>query len=564
MPRAAALALSRQSADLIAWLRAGVLVMAATALTACGGGGGGGGGDIETVTLSGRVTYDRVPFGTGADAGLDYANVSQQPVRQAVVQLVASLGGGVLASGNTDDNGNYSFSAPANSSAFVRVRAQSVRTSAPTRNIQVKDNTGSGLPVYVLDGSVFNTGTANGTRNLHAASGWGGSGYSGVRAAAPFAILDSMVAAVDFVLQQGSATTSLPPLDVYWSALNVPFAGDVTQGEISTTRYRGFVSQGVPAGIDVLGAEDIDTDEYDQHVMVHEFQHFLEDSITRSESPGGSHSLDERLDLRLAFSEGFANAFSAMALGDPVYRDSQGFRQDFGFSINFEDNDYSPAGWYNEGSIQSLVWDLYDTAADGVDTVALGYGPIFEVLTGPMNTTPALTSIYPFVAALKARAGAPVAGINALLDSQDIAANDVWAAGESNDGGVPEALPVYTSISLGGAQQVCGVTTAGTFNKLGNSLFLRFTLGSARSVTIQAQYTATGSLAPFTPAPDPDLVLYRSGLLDFSDSTNPDGTETLTRSLEAGEYVIEVYEYSHVEPAASLRRGKTCFNVTVN
>jgi hypothetical protein len=564
MPRAAALALSRQSADLIAWLRAGVLVMAATALTACGGGGGGGGGDIETVTLSGRVTYDRVPFGTGADAGLDYANVSQQPVRQAVVQLVASLGGGVLASGNTDDNGNYSFSAPANSSAFVRVRAQSVRTSAPTRNIQVKDNTGSGLPVYVLDGSVFNTGTANGTRNLHAASGWGGSGYSGVRAAAPFAILDSMVAAVDFVLQQGSATTSLPPLDVYWSALNVPFAGDVTQGEISTTRYRGFVSQGVPAGIDVLGAEDIDTDEYDQHVMVHEFQHFLEDSITRSESPGGSHSLDERLDLRLAFSEGFANAFSAMALGDPVYRDSQGFRQDFGFSINFEDNDYSPAGWYNEGSIQSLVWDLYDTAADGVDTVALGYGPIFEVLTGPMNTTPALTSIYPFVAALKARAGAPVAGINALLDSQDIAANDVWAAGESNDGGVPEALPVYTSISLGGAQQVCGVTTAGTFNKLGNSLFLRFTLGSARSVTIQAQYTATGSLAPFTPAPDPGLVLYRSGLFDFSDSTNPNGTETLTRSLEAGEYVIEVYEYSHVEPAASLRRGKTCFNVTVN
>jgi hypothetical protein len=564
MPRAAALALSRQSADLIAWLRAGVLVMAATALTACGGGGGGGGGDIETVTLSGRVTYDRVPFGTGADAGLDYANVSQQPVRQAVVQLVASLGGGVLASGNTDDNGNYSFSAPANSSAFVRVRAQSVRTSAPTRNIQVKDNTGSGLPVYVLDGSVFNTGTANGTRNLHAASGWGGSGYSGVRAAAPFAILDSMVAAVDFVLQQGSATTSLPPLDVYWSALNVPFAGDVTQGEISTTRYRGFVSQGVPAGIDVLGAEDIDTDEYDQHVMVHEFQHFLEDSITRSESPGGSHSLDERLDLRLAFSEGFANAFSAMALGDPVYRDSQGFRQDFGFSINFEDNDYSPAGWYNEGSIQSLVWDLYDTAADGVDTVALGYGPIFEVLTGPMNTTPALTSIYPFVAALKARAGAPVAGINALLDSQDIAANDVWAAGESNDGGVPEALPVYTSISLGGAQQVCGVTTAGTFNKLGNSLFLRFTLGSARSVTIQAQYTATGSLAPFTPAPDPDLVLYRSGLLDFSDSTNPNGTETLTRSLEAGEYVIEVYEFSHVDPAASLRRGKTCFNVTVN
>ena len=77
----------------------------------------------------------------------------------------------------------------------------------------------------------------------------------------------------------------------------------------------------------MLGAADNDTDEYDQHVVAHEFQHFLEDQVSRSDTPGGPHSLDERLDMRVAFSEGFANAFSAMVLNDPVYRDSFGASQ---------------------------------------------------------------------------------------------------------------------------------------------------------------------------------------------------------------------------------------------
>ena len=118
--------------------------------------------------------------------------------------------------------------------------------------------------------------------------------------------------------------------------------------------------------------------------------------------------------------------------------------------------------------------------------MSLGYQPMFEVLTGPLNTTPALTSIYPFITALRARPGAPVAGINTLVASQGITANDAWGTGEGNSGGIPDALPIYTTVGLGGSQVVCGVTTAGTFNTLGNRRFLRFTLGSARSVTILA------------------------------------------------------------------------------
>ena len=94
----------------------------------------------------------------------------------------------------------------------------------------------------------------------------------------------------------------------------------------------------------MLGAASNDTDEFDQHVVAHEFHHFLEDAVSRADSVGGTHSLDERLDPRVAFSEGFANAFSAMVLDDPVYRDSFGVAQGEDFSFNMESDASTRAG----------------------------------------------------------------------------------------------------------------------------------------------------------------------------------------------------------------------------
>ncbi len=31
----------------------------------------------------------------------------------------------------------------------------------------------------------------------------------------------------------------------------------------------------------------------------------------------------------------------------------------------------------------------------------------------------------------------------------------------------------------------------------------------------------------------------------------------------AGDYVLEIYEYSHVNPTATTRRGRTCMTVTI-
>ena len=95
------------------------------------------------------------------------------------------------------------------------------------------------------------------------------------------------------------------------------------------------------------------------------------------------------------------------------------------------------------------------------DVVALGYKPLYEALTGRLRTGPALTSVYPFVTDLKGQAGAPVTAIDALVTSQSIHVTDEWGTNETNDGSVPQALPLYAQLTLnGGVKSVCGTTVS--------------------------------------------------------------------------------------------------------
>ena len=557
--------------------------MLAAALTACGGGGGDDGGDGGsgscpaggfpggTVTVAGRITYERVPFETVLTAGLDYASITAEPAREVIVEVISASNQSVLASTVTGADGSYTATVASNTSVQVRAKAQT-RRATPGWDVRVLNNTNgnntNGYALYVLDSTAFCTNAATITKDLLAASGWpdfGGTHYTGTRASGPFAIVDSIYAALQFLRANGGANLQLPALDVYWSKDNRgtgiwdPEVGQIASG----TQYTNQPIDGFPAGIYVLGDEDGDTDEFDQHVIVHEFQHFLEDVLSRTESPAGPHSLHEELDMRLAFSEGYANAFAAMVLDDPIYRDSFGSQQSESFFIDFESNANSPAGFFNEGSVQSLVWDLYDSAADGSDTVSLGFAPMLDALTDELRNGSALVSLYPFVAALLADVGAPVADIDTLVRSQQVFGTGPYGSGETNFSDITEADPVYTPLALGGAaQRVCGTREAGTYNKLGNRLFLRFSLVSATNVTLRVEYTATGSQAG-GPAPDPDLVLYQAGVIDFSQEEGP--AEVLSIGLGAGDYVVEVYEYSHVDPDENAsRRGITCMDVSIS
>ena len=132
----------------------------------------------------------------------------EQPIRDAIVELIQS-GGNTLATTTSDSNGNYTLTAPANTSVFVRVQAQLRKTTTPARSIRVLNNA-NGNALYVLDSAVFNSGATNQTKNLLAGSGWGGTSYTGTRSAAPFAILDTLLAAAEFVVDNGNPTLDLP------------------------------------------------------------------------------------------------------------------------------------------------------------------------------------------------------------------------------------------------------------------------------------------------------------------------------------------------------------------
>lgn len=554
--------------------RSAAVAVLVAGLWGCGGGGGGGGGGgqpEESVVISGKITFDRLPFGSAWGSGLVPGQPVVSPARQVIVEAIDAGSRTVLASGETNGSGDYSLSVPSGRSLFIRAKAQMLKQgSGASWNLAVRNNTNADA-LYVLDGTSASSGTVNSTRNLHAASGWGTSNYTGRRAAAPFAILDTAFEAKALILS-AVPSAALPALNFYWSSENRPVVADpcpdIDAGGIGTSFYVGenftndcFAPADLPAGIYLLGAFDDgagDTDEFDQHVIAHEFGHYYEDRFSRSDSIGGSHGLLDRLDPRVAFGEGWGNAFAGMVLNDPAYRDSYGVTQDSGFDL--EGGFPAPQGWFSEMSVGEILWDVFDDDAEPGDDVALGFAPIHAVMTGAQVDTDALTSIFSFATALRSANPSSSTAIRDLLSAQGIAGTDAFASNEINAGG--DELPIYRTITLGAPlTDVCSRSTAGSEdgNKLGNNRFLRFENGASRIVTIQATGVAT-SPAVGVAATDPDIYVYRRGELVAAGDSSAAGLETISQvSLSAGIYVIEVHDWDLAGTNAPAR----CMTVSV-
>ena len=551
-----------------------------TSLQACGGGSSSGGnGNVSvspppppppvspppppppptqsSVTVSGVATYDFVPFNTVTN-GLDYAATEQRPIRGAVIELLNSSGG-VLATDTTTDSGAYSFAdITADTDARVSIKSQLLSTAASSYDISIVDNT-SNDAVYAVQGSLTSVGTADQTRDLNAGSGFSAAGAAtGTRAAAPFAIMDSIYESVtDF--QGVNPDIDFPKLNVYWSTNNRPVGGDVTQGEIGTSSYTRLDLDGNGSfeqpTLLILGADDNDTDEYDKHVIVHEFGHYFEDQLSRSDSIGGSHTLSDRLDPRVAFGEGFGNALSGMILDDPFYRDSFGSNQTQGFDINVEGDNAPNRGWFNEASIQEILYDLYDSDDDGADTVSLGLEPIFNVLTSESyRDGRPFTTIFPFLDALAAEPGVNVADINALKTAQSINGTGPLGAGETNDGNIPNSLPVFKTVSTDGTPvTICSSNDAGTPNKLNNFDFVYVTIPTA------GNYTFTMTRTSGATSTDPDFFIFTDDGFRFVADSADNNTETIRVSLTARDYSISARDFNNAQGTGQ----NSCYSFTV-
>lgn len=497
-------------------------------------------GSGSNVTVSGTITFDRVPLdNTGA---LDFPATTVQPARHITVEAVCNS---VLSSTTTDDSGNYSLSVPAGTSGLlVRAKAEMLNTASPGWDVKVVDEQQVVEPVFALDSSLLDVNTAL-TRNLHAPSGSDGTSYTSARIAAPFAILDTVYKSMQLVLSVEPSVT-FPSLTIEWSESNS--AGSFYSNQ--TISIYGYL---------------LDTDEYDEHVIAHEWGHYFQDAFSRDDSIGGPHSGGDILDIRVAFSEGFGNAFSAMVLDDPLYRDSQGL--DAGFTIDVENNNcniYSiddVDGWYNECSVQSVLYDFYDMDSDINDAFNLGFGEIHQVLANDIPETTAFSSLFSFINAFKSLPLIDGSAVDSLLDAQSIALsiNDDYGTGATAAGGSSIPLPPYQDgASLPSGIEVCSSSVHGGYNGLGVSRYVRFTVPSTASYLFEAS-----QVSGLDPA-DPDMYLYHKGqLLAVAESWDAN-SESFETFLVAGEdYILELREYAYTNPdLIPTTPTTTCFTVS--
>jgi hypothetical protein len=496
---------------------------------------------LGNITLLGNVTYDAVLFKNTNSAALDYNNIIKKPVRGALVEVL-NASGTVLASTSTDESGNYTFNLN-EGSVKVRVYAKlykAPRSGESSWDFQVKDNT-NGNALYVMEGSLASLGTTGSqTRNLHASSGWGGSSYTGQRVAAPFSILDVTYQSMQKVLEADSRLV-FPALNIFWSK-------DNRSGTIGSSHYDSD-----EVALYILGHEDTDTDEYDVTILAHEWGHYYEDQFSRTDSIGGKHSPGDILDIRLAFGEGFATAFGALTMETPYYQDSASSQQQGTLvAVNIEDGgSTNNPGWFSETSIYHMIYDVYDSADDIGDSLSLPFSTLHDLLINRQKYTPAYTSIFTYIMALKEQNPAFVSEIDAITSNESIAPIiDIYGTGRSNK--VEHANPLYNHLPVNGSISIEPNYSARAIapnNALGVYNLVKFKITAAGLYTISASSTRSGT--------NLDFYVYREGESGIA-MTSSSFTSYVSGSahLDVGEYRMHLLDHSRV--------SGTTFNVTLN
>ncbi|MGH8178978.1 MAG: PKD domain-containing protein [Steroidobacter sp.] len=484
------------------------------------------------VTLTGDVQFESVPHGAPG-AGLAYGGQGFVTTRAAFVEVLNAATQHVVASGLF--TGDFQFDVPGQTDLVLRATAQLMRQApAPLPHWQVSvrdlDAAGASLgEVYSYTGPTFNSG-AGGTRSLQIPSGWNGSGQlTGQRHAAPFAILNAVWLALE-ELESLSPRPSLPPVVIDWAPGNV---GGQTF----------YVTDGAGQHRIVLSGEvNVDTDEYDSSVVLHEFGHFFMSAVSRDESIGGQHGFGDRVDMRVAYSEGFATAFGALVSGNTAYLDSFGHGQsDSGF-FNVDSDTTLNEGWYNEFSVHELLWRVRDLQA------------IWETLQAPMQQTDAFTSVFPFFTALKQLRPSAAGNYDVLLAGEQIVGPTMSAFGttEINNAGSANVLPIYGSIVSGGSVQVHSTNEFGVGNRLATHRHLRFSLPAAANVRFQVSAAA---------GRDPDIEIFRRGV-----SLGPPqgaANEDFLLMLDAGEYVLDVFDCGNADCNPNVAPAPTDITVSI-
>lgn len=297
----------------------------------------------------------------------------------------------------------------------------------------------------------------------------------------------------------------------------------------------------------------VDTDHFDDSVILHEYGHFLEDVYGHSDSPGGSHNGNFIIDPRLAWSEGFANYFQSAVLSDTTdvptnndgrahhYIDTYGYKTtsvDTTGGLVFAAVDLNasaasatldrPAvneGEFREMSIARTLYKSTRSPASTVGGVSNGGGdvPFSKIWDTFSGTSTGLRSAnYPtpsmgtFLELLKINLNAAdVTKFNAILtdekqrsDTQEYADKVTWGSGSACSRTLNATAETYYSD---------GTPRSNLLKS--NDFYLFYYSGVAADGAIALAYTPTNASASSTIAMNLDIIVYAASYVyqeDFS------------------------------------------------
>ena len=306
--------------------------------------------------VGGRAFYEKIDL--RAD-GLDFDRPVMIPIRDVQVDVFSQATGQTVSSTRTDRYGAFRALVPVDGGYAVRVRSRSASS-----NVVVASNTAGGGTYAVSEDIPPDRRPVLIARDAERISG-------------AFNILE--------VIRQGNALLGgldvglrPPEPTIFWSPANTRVLGNVEEGQIGGT----FFDAGTDTAF-VLGDRALDSDEFDDAVILHEYAHLLASRFSRDDSRGGPHVLGDVLDPRVAWSEGWANFFSGLVREDPMYRDSTGIGGEEILEFDLEQN--VPAGdapgYRSEFSVHSILWDLVDDLSDAGDNTRIDAATLWRAFT---------------------------------------------------------------------------------------------------------------------------------------------------------------------------------------
>lgn len=455
-------------------------------------------------TFRGTVLYEKVPVGRN---GLELDAPVRTPAAGVKVEIVETPGRTVLASGFTDDKGGYSIRVRLGREAAVYVRAL-----AQTENAQVV-RVGDRAE-WSMVSEAFTPGRQRTVqRDLLATDS--------SRVAGAFNIAATIHRANSLV-RAARPGVALPRVEIRW---DTSYVGGSFFREREGTAY-------------INGRRGRDSDEYDDHVIAHEYGHFLMASFSRESSPGGSHGFGEQLDPRLAWSEGWGNFFGAATTGSARYIDTGATRGRQVVLVSMDLEEDVPAGdrpgIWSEHSVGGVLWDWFDDGVEAQDSIALGFVPLWNAFAELGKEPDVYLLRFANVLAASTKQ-------NRLL-ALGLAARGIrYSPGEEPPAPepFPEALPSGTTV-----EGTVDSRTTRRSNLWRSSAHYWFRVADETQVTLTMK---------ITDARDPrhadlDLYLYDAAGEPVAHSNAVNGvgdTERISRRLQPGYYRVEVRSWSN-------------------